>query len=239
MYRITDFDKHYMTSDLKRKRVKRPSWFKCPIESPETITLIHTHDNGLAYLGIWERMQAWAVRNHDTNGAFILKSGPMSIMEITIHCTLPQTAPVEQAINALMCLGWLADVPDPECYEDVVVAPEELPTNSPPHDRTGQDKTGQDITWNPEDGWCGVSDSHLERWAEAFPAVDLDMQLAKMTAWLIANPAKAKRKLWARFITNWLSRTQERGGDIKSNPVQQQAVRPTESRGWANEARTG
>ena len=139
MYQITDFDRHYMTSDLRRKRVKRPSWFKCPIESPETITLIHTHDDGLAYLGIWERMQAWAVRNHDTNGAFILKSGVMTIDEITIHCTLPKSPLIPKAIDALLCLGWLADVPDPKCYTDVVCSPDNLPTNSVLHDMTGQD----------------------------------------------------------------------------------------------------
>ena len=66
--------------------------------------------------------------------------------------------------------------------------------------------------------------------------MDIDMQLTRMDAWLRANPAKAKRKLWERFITNWLSRSQERGGDIKSNPIGHAAARPTVSQGWSDEA---
>lgn len=243
MYEITDFDRHYMTSDLRRKRVKRPSWFKCPIESPETITLIHTHDDGLAYLGIWERMQAWAVRNHDTNGAFILKSGVMSIDEITIHCTLPKSPLIAKAIDALLCLGWLADVQDPKCYADVVDARDKLATNSVLHDMTEQDKTEHDISsdgpiaWTAEQSWCSVTFESKERWSEAYPAVDIDMQLSRMDAWLRANPAKAKRKLWERFITNWLTRSQDRGGDIKSNAVPSNAAqRPTRSKGWSDAA---
>ena len=77
-----------------------------------------------------------------------------------------------------------------------------------------------------------------ERWGEAYPAVDLDMQLSRMDAWLRANPAKAKRKLWERFVTNWLSRSQDRGGDIKSNPIGQGTARPTVSKGWADEAQS-
>ena len=242
MFEITGFDRHYMTSDMRRKKVKRPSWFKCPIESPETITLIHTHENGLTYLGIWERMQAWAVRNHETNGAFILKSGPMTVHDIVIHCGLPRDAPVAEAIDAIMCLGWIAQVQDPECYDDVVDAREQVATKSRLHDTTEQDTTEQDITsggpiaWSADDGWVNVTFECRERWTEAYPAVDIEQQLARMDVWLRANPAKAKRKLWERFITNWLSRGQDRGGDIASNPISKHAQRPTQSKGWTDAA---
>jgi hypothetical protein len=34
-----------------------------------------------------------------------------------------------------------------------------------------------------------------------------------MHQWLLSNPQKAHKKAWRRFVTNWLSRAQERGGD--------------------------
>ena len=43
------------------------------------------------------------------------------------------------------------------------------------------------------------------------PALDVPQQIAAAGAWLRANPAQAKRN-GARFLTNWVRRAQERGG---------------------------
>jgi len=48
-------------------------------------------------------------------------------------------------------------------------------------------------------------------WLDAYPACDIDQELRKMREWLLSNPAK-KKKNYRRFITNWLSRSQEKGG---------------------------
>jgi hypothetical protein len=60
----------------------------------------------------------------------------------------------------------------------------------------------------------------LEQWAGAYPALSLDAEVRKASAWLIANPKNAKSN-YARFLTNWLSKAQDRaprlvaaGGDI-------------------------
>lgn len=76
------------------------------------------------------------------------------------------------------------------------------------------------IAWSATDGWAGISEKDQSAWKEAYPACDIKRQLASMNQWLLSNPSKAKKKQWRRFITNWLNRTQERGGDIKSNPSQ-------------------
>jgi len=75
------------------------------------------------------------------------------------------------------------------------------------------------IAWSSTGGWEGISGQDREDWREAYPACDIDRQLAVMNQWLKANPSKAKKKLWRRFITNWLQRDQERGGAIKSKPI--------------------
>lgn len=73
------------------------------------------------------------------------------------------------------------------------------------------------IAWSVTDGWSGITDKDLEDWKEAYPACDAKRQLAAMNQWLKANPTKARKKKWRLFVTNWLGRSQERGGDAKSN----------------------
>jgi len=57
----------------------------------------------------------------------------------------------------------------------------------------------------------GITDSHRERWAAAYPAVEIEQQVAAAAAWLAANPKQRKKNV-ERFLTNWLARQQERGG---------------------------
>ena len=48
-------------------------------------------------------------------------------------------------------------------------------------------------------------------WEEVYPDCDvIDILTKKMPAWLDANPQKAHKKNYKRFIVNWLSRQQER-----------------------------
>ena len=42
-------------------------------------------------------------------------------------------------------------------------------------------------------------------WAEAYPAVDLHVELAKAAAWLVANPANRKSNYDA-FLNRWFAR---------------------------------
>ena len=68
------------------------------------------------------------------------------------------------------------------------------------------------ITWSVETSWVGINDIDRAGWNVAFPAVNIEQELQKMTEWLTSNPTQARKRLWRRFLTNWLSRSQERGG---------------------------
>jgi predicted phage replisome organizer len=59
--------------------------------------------------------------------------------------------------------------------------------------------------------WEHVSDELTCTWAEVYPACNVERELSKMAEWLMANPTKRKSN-YRRFITNWLMRTQDRGG---------------------------
>jgi len=60
--------------------------------------------------------------------------------------------------------------------------------------------------------WEGITKEDLSLWAEAYPACDIKQELKKMIAWILSAGAKGKKRRWRKFITNWLSRQQDRGG---------------------------
>jgi hypothetical protein len=69
------------------------------------------------------------------------------------------------------------------------------------------------IRWSAESGWEGITDADRAEWSQAYPAADIQVELAKATQWLKANPKKARKSNWRRWLTTvWLSRCQDRGG---------------------------
>lgn len=60
------------------------------------------------------------------------------------------------------------------------------------------------MTWDA-DGWHDIESDLLESWRLAYPKLDIEAELRKMNAWILANPRKRKKN-WARFATNWLAR---------------------------------
>lgn len=102
-------------------------------------------------------------------------------------------------------------------------------------DRIGEDRIGLDgsgekekeeglmrgagtLRWFPESGWQGVDDALLTELGTAYPACNVPRQLLCMEQWLKANPAKAKKSNWRRFVNNWLKAEQDRGGDLHTLP---------------------
>lgn len=56
-------------------------------------------------------------------------------------------------------------------------------------------------------------DSDIIQWKELYPAVDVMQELRNMKGWCISNPTKRKTKRGInRFVNNWLSREQDKGG---------------------------
>jgi hypothetical protein len=57
----------------------------------------------------------------------------------------------------------------------------------------------------------------VEKWQEAYPAVDVLSELHRMEAWALANPVNRKSN-WQRFIVNWLTKSQDRARSGGSGP---------------------
>jgi DNA-binding MarR family transcriptional regulator len=70
------------------------------------------------------------------------------------------------------------------------------------------------LRWLPTAGWRGLSKALLDELKTAYPACDIGRQFLAMEQWLKANPERAKKSNWRRFVTNWLAKQQDRGGDL-------------------------
>jgi hypothetical protein len=69
------------------------------------------------------------------------------------------------------------------------------------------------ITFNREkQEFVGITESDIDLWVEAYPAVKLDTEIKKMIDWILSAGAKGHKSNWRKFITNWFSRCQDRGG---------------------------
>jgi len=106
-------------------------------------------------------------------------------------------------------------------------------------DSTREDKIRKDknrlekirIEYNFDDKkFHNITKEDKELWNNAYPACDIDMELLKMSDWLLSNPDKRKSQ-YRRFITNWLSRTQDKGG----TKLTRDEKRKKELEEWAKE----
>jgi hypothetical protein len=86
-------------------------------------------------------------------------------------------------------------------------------------DMNDNDKTNvsngkkQKINFNFETSeWENISEHKILLWEKAYPACDINLELIAMAAWLSANPEHRKTN-YERFIVNWLSKTQQKGGN--------------------------
>jgi hypothetical protein len=97
--------------------------------------------------------------------------------------------------------------------EDIPAAP--VATSEPLKRRT-RSQPADSVSWSADAGWQGITDADRQEWRQAYPACDLEPELARATAWLKANPTKAHKSNWRRFIVSWLTRSQDRGGTSRT-----------------------
>ena len=99
--------------------------------------------------------------------------------------------------------------------EDTQQAAPVVATSDPPK-RRKRSQPKDSICWNLESGWQGITDQDRSTWATAFPACTLDIELVRASEWLKSNSTKAKKSNWRRFLVGWLSRSQDKGGTIRT-----------------------
>ncbi len=100
-------------------------------------------------------------------------------------------------------------------------------------------KPADPLRWCAESGWEGITDADHAEWSQAYPAADLPVELAKANQWLKANPKKARKSNWRRWLTTvWLSKCQDRGGTHREAARQPapQPVDQAKKRYWRGDA---
>jgi hypothetical protein len=94
----------------------------------------------------------------------------------------------------------------------------QVATSDPPK-RRKRSQPADAVSWCADAGWQGITDADRQEWRQAYPACDLTAELAKATSWLKANPAKAHKSNWRRFVVSWLTRSQDKGGTNRTPGV--------------------
>ena len=90
---------------------------------------------------------------------------------------------------------------------------------SSPAPRAGSEPPDS-IRWSADAGWEGITEADRAEWALAYPAADIPVELARATQWLKANPKKAKKSNWRKWLTtSWLNNCQDRGGTHRERGV--------------------
>lgn len=66
----------------------------------------------------------------------------------------------------------------------------------------------------------GITPELLSYWEQQFPAVNVEQEIRSAEAWLDSNRTRRKHDI-KRFLTTWLTRTQEKASRYPVNPQQQ------------------
>ena len=72
-----------------------------------------------------------------------------------------------------------------------------------------------------------ITEADREGWKKAYPACDLDIEIAKAGEWVKAEPAKGRKSNWRKFLIGWFNRSQNAGG---TRGVRQERKPPVDMR---------
>jgi hypothetical protein len=66
------------------------------------------------------------------------------------------------------------------------------------------------VTFDEKNKVFLIPEAILEKYKQAYPAVDIEGEIRKMEAWVLSQPKSRWKKDWRRFIAGWLSREQDK-----------------------------
>lgn len=237
VYRITRWHDHFENN--RTRELKRLDWVPVPNKMDgDGYTELVGHDNGAAHLGAWLAIVEVASKC-DPRGTLLRENlTPHDAGSLSRVTRLP-TPVFTEVLPRLVRIGWV-ELYNLETQEVITIPQDDAIKSQDAAHIEGKGREGKSesasalsrlsdfakrtastpeprICWTKLAGWSEITQDDMTAWREAYPACDIDRQLRDMHEWLKANPEKAHKSRWRRFITNWLRRSQERGGDKKSN----------------------
>lgn len=235
LIRILNWSRHYEKN--RTREVKNMVWTPIPnrFDGDRISELIA--ETGAAGYGAWCAMLHVAGRC-EPRGTLIRSSGVPHDEESLKRMTGLEKAAFVKAIDVAQRIGLVEviNLEESTLFDTSQEGATRSQASATIEKNRGEENRGEEntsgltaklpLSWSAEYGWQGVSEELRESWKAAYPACNISVQLAQMNQWLLANPEKAAKKRWGRFVTNWLKRHQDRGGDIRSKPIgPQQEVR--------------
>jgi hypothetical protein len=238
-YKIKDWNKHFENS--RSRRVETLHWIPVPNKHDgEGFRSIMQRPDGIVIYGCWHLILQVASKCHP-RGTLVRADGSAMDAQAIALKTGAKESDIKKALEILSKspISWV------ECHpSDTQVTPECHQGGNTSHHRTEHNRTEQpdkggegsrcpvtvatvpgpampgdpkSVKWDSEAmNWQGIDATHRAKWHEAYPAVDIDRELLGAAEWLKANPTKAVKRAWYRFLTNWFRRTQESGGTRQS-----------------------
>jgi hypothetical protein len=126
----------------------------------------------------------------------------------------------------LACASTEQDITGQDITEEEIQPAAPVATSVPKRKRS---QPADAVSWSADAGWQGITDEDRQEWRQAYPACDLTAELAKAGSWLKANPTKAHKSNWRRFVVSWLTRSQDRGGTNRTPGVRPDERAPAKS----------
>jgi hypothetical protein len=124
-------------------------------------------------------------------------------------------------------------------FNPLILLPSSSSAPSTPQTRR-RSKPADPIRWSADHGWEGITDADRAEWSQAYPAADIAVEIAKATQWLKANPKKARKSNWRRWLTTvWLTKCQDKGGTHREQgrrPDDKPPQDPGKRRFWRGDA---
>lgn len=64
----------------------------------------------------------------------------------------------------------------------------------------------------PTRTWSGITASDRSEWSEAYPNIDIRVEMAAAAQWCASSGKRGQKKHWRKFLTNWLANAQRNTG---------------------------
>ncbi len=234
MLEIVDWNNVF--ENAESRKVGSLRWIRMPNKHDgDSYIELLSHPRGEAHYGCWGLIVQVASKTKK-RGILSRKRGQPHTPETIARAVHANPVVMREAITRLIGIGWVVDrggdamqlvfgTPD-----DSISEPDELDFGPQKTPDRGEEKRGEEkrrdtagkkpkIVFNfTSKLWEGIKDSDVQRWQKAYPAVNVEQQILAMGEWCISNPVKGKKSNYQRFITNWLSDKQDKGGSRPNEP---------------------
>jgi hypothetical protein len=220
---IKDWDRVFERA--QSRRVNKLSWVAIPnsLNALGFRRLMSEYKNGPEVYGVFVVLIKLASQC-PKRGVLAGDAQPYTLADLALITGLPLQS-LERCVPILLKIRWLTQSAHSAAGEES----ESAESTSSLQEKREEDITEQTtlapnkILFDAERGeFLNVTDQQREVWRKAAPAVNLDTELAKAAAWLMANPKNLKKN-YGKFITGWLSRAQDRAPRAETGSALTQA----------------